>query len=1292
MTTTNGIYGTDGNDELVGTSGVDRIVGYDGDDTLDGGGGSDRLNGGNGNDTYLWDPVTGGRDEMEDPEGNDTLHINALASELTFSSIQNGSGLRIQFGHTAHIDVRGYLNTAESGSGHIESIVFADGTTWTREQVRAALTSPLIPAANMAPEILRLDGNRVMEGSGSVDPVVGWIRAHDENGDPLTYTLIDDAGGRFRLDGYTIRVDDWGLIDYEDQRFHDIRVLVTDSSGATAEETFTLEVLDRVIEPTPPAPPPPAPNQDPSTIILDNPRIRENAHQGDIAGMLRGIDPDGDVVTFTLVNDAGGRFYLDGDIVRVAPSAQLDFEQWQSHTIRVLASDGRGGHREADMTIFVDNDVSDDPAPVPTPPPPPPGSYTGNDLASDIFLGTAASESFQGLGGDDVLVGKGGNDLFDGGAGNDAAIGGTSDDTYVWQPFGRDYDYIGDGGGLADVVYVGGQLTDFDFHRSASSGDLRILHRPTGAILDIEQYFNTSSRGGQIHGHIEQLTFADGSLSFDQVVARLTPMPPSTDRPTDIVLSHNGVENDPATGALVGTLSTLDPQGNGRFIYQLIDDADGRFAIQGDQLIVANGSLIDYETAGYHWIRVRTTDSTGLSLIKSFSILVTGGNTEEPPAPSNIIYGTEDSDEIIVEQANVKVYGLGDVDHIVALNGNNSLDGGAGDDYLEGGNGHDTLEGGAGSDVLWGGSGNDTYIWDAELGTYDWILDDGGIDTLKVDGAAGEFSFQRNHHDGNLRISKGTIATGALLDISNYFQNGTANGHIEQIIFSDGTVWGYEDLRRATNELPYDFTLHNGSVFEHASQGAPVGYFTAIDPEGEMLTYELIDGADGRFGLVTSNGSATLYVADSSRIDFDTAQSHEIRMRVKDQHGGVVERTFTIQVLERDDTEQPPENPPPPTNHSPRDITLSNTSIAENTVSGSHFARIGAVDPDGDQLTYEIVGPHSGAFRIVANDLVVDNAGLLDFETNPVQAITIRAKDGHGGITDKTFQIHVTDVDESEDPPPPANHAPTHIELTDYSVPENTEAGTVVSLLRGHDPDGDVLTYSLVTPSTAFAIDGDELIVADAGALDYETTAFHTLVIRATDSHGAFIDQAVTIRIEDEVDETLPGSDENDTLTGGTGNDYLSGLGGNDQVAGGTGHDTLDGGTGNDRLFGGSGNDVLIGGAGKDTLTGGAGKDAFVFSTTIGNGQVDRITDFSVRDDTIHLSKTIFKKAGKLGVLKADAFVIADQAQDAEDRIIYNRANGKIFYDADGTGVKGAVHIATIGTNLNLTNRDFLIV
>jgi Ca2+-binding RTX toxin-like protein len=120
---------------------------------------------------------------------------------------------------------------------------------------------------------------------------------------------------------------------------------------------------------------------------------------------------------------------------------------------------------------------------------------------------------------------------------------------------------------------------------------------------------------------------------------------------------------------------------------------------------------------------------------------------------------------------------------------------------------------------------------------------------------------------------------------------------------------------------------------------------------------------------------------------------------------------------------------------------------------------------------------------------------------------------------------------------------------------------------------------------------------------------------------------------------------------------------------------------------------VISGGLGADTLTGGAGKDVFVFDTKPGAGNVDRITDFSVKDDTIHLAKAVFKAAGPKGTLSKGAFWIGSEAHTAKDRIIYNADNGKLYYDADGTGSKEAVQIALLKKGLSLmTAKDFLII
>jgi ELWxxDGT repeat protein len=78
-------------------------------------------------------------------------------------------------------------------------------------------------------------------------------------------------------------------------------------------------------------------------------------------------------------------------------------------------------------------------------------------------------------------------------------------------------------------------------------------------------------------------------------------------------------ENTPNT-TQIGTFSTNDYNTNDTFTYTLIDDAGGRFALDGDKLVVANGNLLDYETNTYHTIRVRTTDNTGLTYEQNLNV------------------------------------------------------------------------------------------------------------------------------------------------------------------------------------------------------------------------------------------------------------------------------------------------------------------------------------------------------------------------------------------------------------------------------------------------------------------------------------------------------------------------------------------------------------------------------------------------------------------------------------------------------------------------------------------------
>jgi Ca2+-binding RTX toxin-like protein len=152
--------------------------------------------------------------------------------------------------------------------------------------------------------------------------------------------------------------------------------------------------------------------------------------------------------------------------------------------------------------------------------------------------------------------------------------------------------------------------------------------------------------------------------------------------------------------------------------------------------------------------------------------------------------------------------------------------------------------------------------------------------------------------------------------------------------------------------------------------------------------------------------------------------------------------------------------------------------------------------------------------------------------------------------------------------------------------------------------------------------------------------------------------------------------------------------GGNYNANGRNGQDDfLSGNAQNNIINGLSGNDTILGGLGNDTLTGGLGQDIFQFLTaphTSANRDV--ITDYNVIDDVIQMDNAVYALLGANGALAANLFKNLLTAQDADDRILYDQANGNLYYDSNGLTAGGVVHFAEVTNGLALTEADFVVV
>ena len=107
-------------------------------------------------------------------------------------------------------------------------------------------------------------------------------------------------------------------------------------------------------------------------------------------------------------------------------------------------------------------------------------------------------------------------------------------------------------------------------------------------------------------------------------------------------------------------------------------------------------------------------------------------------------------------------------------------------------------------------------------------------------------------------------------------------------------------------------------------------------------------------------------------------------------------------------------------------------------------------------------------------------------------------------------------------------------------------------------------------------------------------------------------------------------------------------------------------------------------------LTGGAGIDIFDFQSA--SHGPDEITDFVSGIDKIRVSASGF--GGGLIAGGAVSLVSGSDptASEATGQFLYDTDDGRLFWDADGTGSGDAVLVATFSNVPSLAASDFIVI
>ncbi|MEG4326960.1 DUF4347 domain-containing protein [Microcoleus sp. herbarium5] len=256
--------------------------------------------------------------------------------------------------------------------------------------------------------------------------------------------------------------------------------------------------------------------------------------------------------------------------------------------------------------------------------------------------------------------------------------------------------------------------------------------------------------------NIRVRTTDQGGLTYDEpLVVNINNV---NETPTDLTLSNNSIAENVAANSTVGTFTSTDPDTGNTFTYSLVagtgDTNNSAFSIVSNQLRI-NASP-DFETKSSYSIRVRTTDTEGLTYDKPLVVNINDIDEFFNLTPNNDLFqgnGTASADQI---------NGLPGSDRLYGNAGNDTIDGGDGDDVVYGGNDNDLLRGGNGSDRLYGDAGNDELL--GEVGN-DILYGGDGNDLLN--GGAGSDQLY-----GNAGSDTFVLASGMGLDSIYNFQDG----------------------------------------------------------------------------------------------------------------------------------------------------------------------------------------------------------------------------------------------------------------------------------------------------------------------------------------------------------------------------------------------------------------------------------------------------------------------------------------------------------------------------------------
>ncbi|ODS56469.1 MAG: hypothetical protein ABS36_08795 [Acidobacteria bacterium SCN 69-37] len=755
---------------------------------------------------------------------------------------------------------------------------------------------------------------------------------------------------------------------------------------------------------------------------------------------------------------------------------------------------------------------------------------TGSEIDTDQIVnvenvvGGSGNDDITGNAADNVIDGGDGNDTIRGGSGNDTLTGGSGTDTAS---------YAGASAGVTVSLATGSAQATGGAGIDTLSGFENLEGSAHNDTLTGSSAANTLSGGDGDDVLVgaagsDTLDGGDGADTIDYRAA-------ASAVTVNLSTSSTSTDGDGSSDTLVAIENVIGSAGadsiTGDSGDNVIEGAAGNDTLVGglgtDTLSYAHASSA--VTVNLATTSAQNTAGAGTDTVSGFENLTgsayndtltgdTGGNVIDGGGGNDVIKGSTGNDTLIGGNGTDTVTfagasavtvslaaGTATGDGTDTLTGFENVTGSSNNDTITGDAGANTLDGGSGNDTLVGGAGNDTLTGGANWDTVDYSA---AVSGVTVDLSAGTAS------DG----SGGTDTLSGIENIIGSAYNDTLTGSTLVNTINGGagddTIYG---LGNSDNLSGGD---GNDTVYGNAGNDDLRGN------DGDDIIYgwgsaDNIYGDDGNDLIYAGDGNDTnVQGGDGNDVIYGEAGNDTIR---GNSHNDVLYGGDGADTLE---------------GQTDSDIIYGGDGL--DTLSG--------LGSGGGTDGYNVfVFEAASAFN--NTDVITDfGTGSTYYDMIDITSLMSSYTAGVDDIDDFIY-IHVSGSDSY------------------LAVDANGGGDSFVDVAKLQGVTGLATVEALVASR--------RILIADENVI-FGSTATEAI----TGTSGV---------------DMIFGITGNDTIYAGSGNDFIKTEVGNQTIYGEGGNDVIESGNNNDYLDGGDGDDVLTGGFGHDTFVGGAGTDTFLW-------------------------------------------------------------------------------------------------